>query len=176
MAAGFGANMTLKSQNSFPLQTSSTGTSQTTIVTGKGPFGVTEYKTTTTTIQANNGIRATNMGNAAGGGGITTGTSAATGFTTAGMRRAPAYYTAVGKGLQVPPMPPARMQADLRSMLAQTAALPSARSIDVLVNNDQGVILQGVVGSEEERTLAAGLISLTPGVHYVDNQILVQPR
>ena len=171
-ASGFGSNVTLKSQNSLALATT-TGSS-TTIVTGKGTFGVAEYKATTTTPQLNNGIRAATVAAAA----ATTGTGTTfAGLSTSGTKRAGQYYTTVDRDMYSASaiLPPVQLQTDLRSALAQSSGL-AGQNVNVSVDGQDTVLLQGTVATERDRQLAEGLIRLTPGVRFVRNEIAVQPR
>jgi BON domain len=169
LTSGFGSNMSLKSQNTLALA-AATGSANT-VVTGKGTFGVTEYKVTTTNPVLNNNIRATAAAASAG----TISTSAAVGFTTAGTPRAPKFVTNISPRMMVPAMPPAQIQASLNTVLAQSAsALPTGRNLNVAVGDQNVVVLRGTVATEDERRFAEGLIRLTPGVQYVDNQIQIQ--
>jgi len=98
------------------------------------------------------------------------------GFTTVGMRRAPAFST--GIGFAPPPAPaPAKLQTELRGVLSRSSMLSSG-DIQIVVNGPT-VILRGRVGSEDERRLAEGLVWLTPGVHDVRNELrlpALQPK
>jgi hypothetical protein len=171
--AGYGSNVTLQSQNSIALSTA--GGAGGTLVTGKGTFGVTDYKAPTAvqqaTITVNNGIRATTAAAA-------TATSTATnpGFTTMGTKRAAAYYTTVSPRMMSAPPSAGGLQTNLQTVFAQSSALPTAQNLNVSVDGQQTVLLRGTVGSEDERTMAEGLARLTPGVRAVDNQIQVRPK
>jgi osmotically-inducible protein OsmY len=172
LTSGYASNVTLKSQNSLALATT-TG-SATTIVSGKGTFGVAEYKATTANIQVNNGIRA--MTTAAAAASTGAGTTFA-GLSTSGTKRAGQYYTTVDRDMYTASaiVPPVQLQTDLRSALAQSSGLVG-QNVNVLVDGQDTVLLQGTVATERDRQLAEGLIRLTPGVRFVRNEIAVQPR
>jgi osmotically-inducible protein OsmY len=173
ITSGYGSNVSLQAQNSIALSTA--GGAGGTLVTGKGTFGVTDYKAPTAvqqaTIQVNNGIRATTAATAA--------SSSATsnpGFTTMGSKRAAAYYTTVSPRMVLPAAAAGGLQTQLQTMLAQSSALPTAQNLGVSMDGQQTIVLRGTVGTEDERTMAEGLARLTPGVRAVDNQITVRPK
>jgi len=169
LTSGFGSNMSLKSQNSLALA-AATGSSNS-LVSGKGTFGVVEYKATTTNPIINNNIRAMTATATA----ATATTSAAVGYTTAGVQRTPKFVTNVSPRMMVAGTPPAQVQAGLNSVLAESiSAMPTARNLNVAVGDQNVVVLRGTVATEEERRFAEGLLRLTPGVTYVDNQIQIQ--
>ena len=86
-----------------------------------------------------------------------------------------------------PPVAPAQMQTELKAILASSAAaLPSAQNLNVSAQNlqnlnvyvdgNQVVVLQGTVGTEDDRKLVEGMVRLTPGVQFVRNEIQVLGR
>jgi hypothetical protein len=164
MAAGLGANVTLASQNGLNFDTG--GAKSSTLVTGRGTFGTPMYGNISTT--------ATGRGSTFGAGGAgAIGQTSSTGFTTAGMPRTPQYITTIASDFEQAPRPSAgQFTADLKATFNQVSALKSAKNINVLVKG-QVVVLQGEVATERERKLAEGLVRLTPGVHEVRNDLVV---
>jgi hypothetical protein len=171
--SGYGPNVTLQAQNSIALATA--GGAGGTLVTGKGTFGVADYKAPTAvqqaTIRVNNGITATTAAASAA-------SSATTnpGFTTMGTKRTAAYYTTVSPRMGVTPASAGVLQTELQTTLARSSALPTAQNLGVSMDGQQTVVLRGTVATDDERMMAEGLARLTPGVRAVDNQIIVRPK
>jgi hypothetical protein len=103
-----------------------------------------------------------------------TAAKAATGFTTVGVRKAPAYVTTVSDDLPLIQHPPAEFAQQLRQVLLRSTSIKSRDNISV---NMEGTVvhLQGQVGSARDRRLAESLIRLTPGVQDVRNDLVVAP-
>jgi hypothetical protein len=162
LAAGFGPNINLVPQNSLSFSSGGTSTGGSTLITGKGTFGAGMANITTGT---------TTTGKGGGGGGGSANISS--GFNTIGVKRAPSYGVVADPDLLAPrnsfgTLP--QLQQDLRASLQQSASLPSAKNLDVQLDNDT-FVLTGTVATDRERRLAEGLVRMTPGVRNVRNNI-----
>jgi hypothetical protein len=162
-SAGLGSNVTLASQNGLSFDTG--GAKSSTLVTGRGTFGVPMYAATTTTGGGRGGA-------AGGAGGLTSTTNAVAGFSTQGIKRAPAYVTTIDFQT-VPALPMTQKLGDFKSNLQNSSMLPNGKNLNVFVENQSTVVLQGTVGTERERRLAESIIRLEPGVRDVRNEIQV---
>jgi hypothetical protein len=167
LAAGLGNNVTLASQNGLNFSTSG-GTMANTLVTGRGTFGVPLFGQVSG--GTNTGSRFGGGGGGVGGGGAGSGQMGAGSFSTTGQKRTPQYITNIDFD-RAPPKQAPQMQADLSGALAQSPSL-AGKNLNVSIQG-QTVVLQGTVATEKERSLAEGLIRLTPGVQDVRNEIVV---
>jgi hypothetical protein len=123
------------------------------------------------------GVRAGALGGATNLGGTalvnSTGTTSQT-FTPAGagvVRRAPAFVATIG--FTPTPLSPSRLTVDLQDTISRSSQLPSRGNIQVSLDGP-AVILRGEVADESERSLAEGMLRLTPGVHEVRNELTVR--
>jgi hypothetical protein len=161
LAAGFGPNVNLVPQNSLSFSGGSSGGGST-LITGKGTFGAGMANITTGT---------TTKGGGGGGGGGSANISS--GFNTIGIKRAPSYGVVADPDLLAPRNSfgtLAQLQQDLRASLQASPSLPSAKNLDVQLDNDT-FVLTGSVATDRERRLAEGLVRLTPGVRNIRNNI-----
>lgn len=181
LSAGYGPNNTLQPNNNLSNNSASTtGVSNFTLMQaltktlGSAAWGAPIYTQTTTSATG------TNLANV-GGTNLTAGrNSTVPGFSTYGIRRAPAYATVVTEELKpekfsslVPPPP--QMLMLLRGAIDRSSALKSAKDIQVFLDGGV-VVLQGNVVSDRERRLAEALVRLTPGIHDVRNEIVAPKR
>jgi hypothetical protein len=65
-----------------------------------------------------------------------------------------------------------RVLNEVRQVLARSSSLPSKGKMRAVADGDT-VILQGTASDDHERDLAAALVSLTPGVHQIRNELKV---
>jgi BON domain-containing protein len=109
--------------------------------------------------------------------GTTTGTAAtqsqATGFTTLGMSKAPAYVTALSPDFAITRVSSSKLQSELLATLQRSSALRGQGKIDLTVTKNGQVILKGDVSRDQLRRLAEGLVRMTPGVSDVQNELQV---
>jgi len=99
----------------------------------------------------------------------------ALGFSTfAQGPRAPAYSTAFAETFPVVLPQLATVQAEARDAIARSSMLKNRTSIQVGTNGAI-VLLNGTVGSDTERSVAEGMIRMTPGVQDVQNNLVVDP-
>jgi hypothetical protein len=90
--------------------------------------------------------------------------------TTSSTGEAPKYVAVADFGAR--PSISSRIQVDAQRVLANSTALTKAGSIQVSV--DGGVlVLKGRVASEHDRTLAEGIVRLSPGVYDVRNELQI---
>src|SRR5262249_25968089 len=89
-----------------------------------------------------------------------------------GFRPPAAYTTSIG--FKFKPVSSQQLESDLRSVIARSTELAANRNIEVLLDG-QTVVLKGTVADLDERRLAENLLRLTPGVHAVRNELVVQP-
>jgi hypothetical protein len=95
-------------------------------------------------------------------------------FTPAGVgvvRRAPAAVASLG--FSYTPPPASQLVAGIQDVIARSSQLPSKNGIQVALDGPV-VVLQGTVADDAERSLAEGMIRLTPGVHDVRNELVVR--
>ena len=142
-------------------------------LTGQSNFGQPVYNINSTTSGSGaSGI----MGNFSGGSsGMQGGISSATGVSFAPSssgQRTVAYVTAMSFP-RSPQVFSGKVLGEVRQIIARSSALSSRDKIRVSMAGDT-VILQGSVSDDHERNLAAALVSLTPGVHDVRNELKVQ--
>ena len=71
------------------------------------------------------------------------------------------------------PKPTAEVELALREVLQRSSGLSNPGAIDVSIV-DKTVTIRGKVANDDERTLAEGLIRLSPGVREVKNQLQTQ--
>lgn len=131
-------------------------------------FGQPTYATVTTTTaggftggQGRGGL--TGLGGAG---------SESTGFSTVGIRRAPAYFTTLAPDLPVIFAAPPVLLGELRATLEITDAIRSKNGIQIVMEGNT-VVLRGRVENDRERRLAEGMVRLTPGVREVRNELVV---
>ena len=166
LSAGYAGNVTLVSQNSFGLTSTSSGGASGTLVTGKGTFGAAMANITTTGTTTKGG------GGGGGGGGASANIG---GFTTIGTKRTPSYYTTVDADMVAvrPASAMPALQQDLRTALRNSpSTLPSGQNLDVALDNGV-LVLQGTVATERERRIAEGLVRMTPGINNIRNDIQI---
>ncbi len=70
------------------------------------------------------------------------------------------------------PIPAPALQQQVQSLLARTTAVSNPGTVEAIVSGEI-VILRGTVADEEEARRLANMISLTPGVRQVRNEITV---
>jgi hypothetical protein len=66
-----------------------------------------------------------------------------------------------------------RLQTELQGILARTPSLVSAKNIQVVMEG-QTAVLRGTAADDHERALAGSVISMSPGVYGVRNDLKVQ--
>ena len=124
-------------------------------------FGKGIYTTTTTTTQ--------------GGGGRGGGTQQnATGFTTIGTPRAPAYSTRLSDDLPVISHSATELQNSVREMLDRSDFVKNKSGINVSVSGTT-IELTGTVATDRERRIIEGMVRAEPGVRQVQNLLQVSP-
>ncbi|MGL6076703.1 MAG: BON domain-containing protein [Fimbriiglobus sp.] len=72
------------------------------------------------------------------------------------------------------PISATQFESNLRGTLDRSTALSNPRGIEIRMDNGV-VVLTGNVASEDEQRLAEGLLSLTPGVRQIRNELKVVP-
>jgi hypothetical protein len=95
------------------------------------------------------------------------------GFTTMGIKRAPAYITALSDDFVMPERSSAKLKQELQDVLQRSSALKGKGEFQLLVKDAKVVVLRGQVATARDRRLAEGLIRLTPGVQNVINELQV---
>ncbi len=65
------------------------------------------------------------------------------------------------------------MEVKLRDIVNRSTKVKNPGNLQILVDNNNVVLLRGTVISEKEKTLVEGLIRLTPGVRYVQNELQI---
>jgi len=137
-------------------------------------FGQPSYGTAAVTTSANQGTTALGRQGALGAGGQGTNSLASrvVAASSAGLRRAPAYYTEPVFDSPVQRTEES-VRSDVQEVIANSTRLPSRDSIRVTSSGDT-VILRGEVRDARERRLAEALVRLTPGVHNIQNEL--EPR
>ena len=143
-------------------------------LTGQGTFGQPVYNlSTTTTGSTTSGITGS-FGSSSTGmqGGVSPQTG---GFSPITGQLPVTYYVATLGFPHGQQLTSGKVLDEVRQVIARSSSLPSNNKIRVLMTGDT-VILQGSVSDEHERRLAAALVSLTPGVHGVSNELKVQGR
>jgi hypothetical protein len=127
------------------------------------------------TVTGTGGTSGSSYGGLAGSTGSVGGTGSnnmnSLGASSIGVRRAPAYTTALGFDYR--PEPPSRIQSDLQQYISHSDRLASRNDIHVSVDGTT-VILRGTVADEHERRLAEALSRLSPGVHDLRNELSVR--
>jgi hypothetical protein len=98
---------------------------------------------------------------------------AATGYTSVGARRTPAYITAASETLPLVRHDPAKLQFELQQILARSSVLKSKDRIRVEIMDGAVARLTGIVASAHDQRIAEGLVRLTPGVQNVKNDLQV---
>ncbi len=101
-------------------------------------------------------------------------TNPASGFSTYGTPRAPAYVTAIGFDAPRTLVDQSALQTELQQLLQRSDSL-KGRAVEVLVQGST-VTLRGTLPSERQRRVAEGMVRLTPGVREVRNEIQVPPE
>jgi BON domain len=89
---------------------------------------------------------------------------------TTSIRQGPRYTLAAG--WQAPRVAPTRMATDLQQVIASSTRLSAPGNIKVDVENGT-VVLRGTAADEHEKTLAAAVIGMAPGVYDVRNELKV---
>jgi hypothetical protein len=105
------------------------------------------------------------------GGGLGGGTGAQS-TAAVGMSVGPRFTQTLGWRTAAPASGGARLQTDLQRVIANTPSLVSARNIQVAMEG-QTVVLKGTAADDHERALAAAVISMSPGVYGVRNDLKV---
>jgi hypothetical protein len=145
-----------------PLQAGMPNTSSTTGNTASNkPFGSTLFDTLNTSNNTASVSRNTNSN----------GSGLASVAPTNTIRVGPRYSQSLG--WKVPIMASARMQTELQSVISGSQRLVNPRDIQVSVDG-QTVVLRGTAADEHERALAGAIISMSPGVYDIRNEIKVQ--
>ncbi|MSU77561.1 MAG: BON domain-containing protein [Gemmataceae bacterium] len=124
-----------------------------------GTFGKGIWTTTTTNV---------------GTGKATTSTTTA-GFSTYGTPRAPVYMTALSEDFPRVVHVPQKLQGELRATIDRSSFIKNKEGIQVVVNGNI-VELHGQVANDRERRLIEGMMSMTPGVRQVNNQLVVSGK
>ena len=133
---------------------------------GIGGFGQPSLGTTT-------GSR-TQTGGRGGIAGVSTnaGRTGQTGQTNQNQSATRVIYSASLK-FAPPVKPTAQVESELREILDRSTSLSNPAAIELSVE-DKVVTIRGKVASEDERSLAEGLIRLAPGVRGVKNELQTQ--
>jgi hypothetical protein len=98
--------------------------------------------------------------------------SQGSGFSTAGMSRAPAYVTTLSPDFGATSPSGGQLRQQLLAVLDRSSALRGQGTINVIVKGSD-VTLKGRVNKELLRGLAEGLVRMTPGVSDVHNELQV---
>jgi hypothetical protein len=131
----------------------------------KATFGIPLYGTTTgTTGLGTTGVVATV-------GGTVAISPPLVGFSTGGAGQLDPYVASVN--LPVTLAPASQVAREASQVIQRSTALPSKNQIRVTMEGDT-VVLRGWVTDEHEARLAVGLVSLTPGVHNIRNELQLQ--
>jgi hypothetical protein len=125
----------------------------------------------TPTATFGKGIYTTTVSTSSAGGAATTATQT-NGFTTVGTLRNPSYSTGLSDDLPVKVHSSAAIHSEVRDVIDRSEKLKNKSAIQVTVNGNT-VILRGQVGTVRERQLAEAMVSMTPGVRGVQNQLTV---
>lgn len=131
------------------------------------PFGTPIFVPTNNNLNsANVSSRGANSGSGLG----STGTIAPTTMSvgpryTSGIGWKPNVATGAGN---------VRLQTELQNVIANATNLSNPRGIQVAMDG-QTVVLRGTAADPHERTLAAAIISMSPGVYGVRNELKVGP-
>lgn len=104
--------------------------------------------------------------------GATAATQSGAGFTTFGIPRSPAYYTALSEDFVMPRYPPEKLKNDVQAVLQRSSSLKAQGNIQVVVKGAV-VVLRGDVKGARERRLAEALVRMSPGVRDVQNELQV---
>ena len=123
------------------------------------------------TVTFGKGIYTTTVSTSSAGGASTTATQA-TGFNTVGTPRNPQYATVLSDDLPVKVHSSAAIHSEVRDIIDRSEKLKNKSAIQVTVNGNT-VVLSGQVGTDRERQLAEAMVSMTPGVRGVQNQLTV---
>jgi len=81
----------------------------------------------------------------------------------------PIAYQGVLK-FQPPATPPGQLQAELRSMIDRSTMIRNPRDVSIQIDGP-GIILRGTAQDEDEAHMIEGMVRLTPGVHFVTNEL-----
>ena len=125
----------------------------------------------TPTATFGKGIYTTTVSTSTAGGASTTATQA-TGFNTVGTPRNPQYSTVLSDDLPVKIHSSSAIHSEVRDVLDRSEKLKNKNAIRVAVNGNT-VVLSGQVGTDRERQLAEAMVTMTPGVRGVLNQLTV---
>ena len=98
-----------------------------------------------------------------------------TGFTTFNYRKNPVYATTLSEDVPLVSHPALQLRTEVQDVLARSSDLKPTSQIEVSVLDGGLVVLSGNVSTARERRLAGNLISITPGVRRVQNQLNVNP-
>ena len=93
-----------------------------------------------------------------------------TGFSTVGIRRAPAYATSLGRDIPIIIPPPMTLLNEIRTSVAATDAIVSKQGVNITMEGNT-VVLRGRVEDERERRVLEGMVRLTPGVRDIRNEL-----
>ena len=99
--------------------------------------------------------------------------STATGFSTVGTLRAPAYITSLSSEIPFAKHSATSLLVDARAVIEQSSYINNKERIEVTVNDAGVVLLRGQVGTEKERRVAETTLRITPGVRDVQNLLVV---
>jgi len=72
-----------------------------------------------------------------------------------------------------PPVPVAQIQAELREAI--NGSISNSKSVQVITDANNNVVLRGSVKDDEELRLVEGLVRITPGVRAITNELTVTP-
>jgi BON domain len=89
----------------------------------------------------------------------------------AGISVGPRYTQSLG--WKPEPAAGTRLATDLQGVIGRSASLSNPKGIQVLMEG-QTVVLRGTAADSHERTLAAAIVSMSPGVYGVRNELTVQ--
>jgi osmotically-inducible protein OsmY len=142
------------------------------------PFSSTSGgRTTSATSSLGNTNRASTTGN------TSLGNTNRTGFNNTGLGQTGLQNQAVvAQGRQISytatlnfktqPISTTQFESNLRATLDRSTALSNPRGIELRMDNGV-VVLTGTVSTEDEQRLAEGMLSLTPGVRQIRNELKV---
>jgi hypothetical protein len=124
-------------------------------------------------VPANTNLNSSGGGGGRGSGGGLGGGTGAQSTAAVGMSVGPRFTQTLGWRTAPPASGGTRLQTDLQRVIANTPSLVSARNIQVAMEG-QTVVLKGTAADDHERALAAAVISMSPGVRGVRNDLKVQ--
>lgn len=71
------------------------------------------------------------------------------------------------------PVPATQLSTDIRSALEGTSMISNAKTVQIVLEAGNNVILRGTVADDDERRLVEGMVRVTPGVRTIKNELTV---